>query len=107
MENSIGNLDSDAFMAKIFRSSLKKYFEVDHSYVITKFKFILFPFIIWNKNNGLLTNDDFNTQIENKNNSDSHLNPDLYLPLMFYISYVLLCCIRFGVSKADEYNLDI
>lgn len=106
MENSLGNLNSDAFMARIFRSSFKKYFEVDHSYVLKKFKFLLFPFSFTKKNSlGSFggTRDDIAPEMGNAPAQDTFLDADLYIPFMCFVTYVLLASIRVGVKATKKY----
>ena len=71
-------------------NGLKPYFEIDNSYVIYKLKNILFPFYLFKKESNP-------TDIINNNSSDAEdaqklkiEYPDMYIPLMSFITYILL-----------------
>jgi len=78
---------------------LKYYFDVSNSYVANKLRLILFPFMkkdwerqnVRNPQNGLVQGflpprEDFNA-------------PDLYIPFMAFITFVLLMGIKRGQNK--------
>ncbi|KAH3760524.1 protein transporter yif1 [Pelomyxa schiedti] len=76
---------------------LKSYFQVNNSYVMQKIRLILFPFFHeggWHRQaqctnttqSWYLPRDDLNA-------------PDLYIPMMGFISWVLLVCFKLGTSN--------
>uniref|UniRef100_A0A1I8C060 Protein YIF1 n=1 Tax=Meloidogyne hapla TaxID=6305 RepID=A0A1I8C060_MELHA len=73
--------------------NLKYYFAVDVNYVRRKLLIILFPFLHRDWTNKLSTNDKPMTPREDVN------APDLYIPSMAFITYILVAGIVFGVQK--------
>ncbi|KAF7633816.1 hypothetical protein Mgra_00006786 [Meloidogyne graminicola] len=73
--------------------NLKYYFAVDVNYVRRKLLIILFPFLHRDWTNKLATNDKPMTPREDIN------APDLYIPVMAFITYILVAGIVFGVQK--------
>jgi len=80
-----------------FNKDIKYYFDVDNRYVVEKLGIILMPFLWtgeWTK-----TRNEY---------GDSHMGflepklevhaPDLYIPLMSFISYVLITCLNMGIG---------
>lgn len=78
---------------------LKYYFAVNNSYVINKLRLILFPFR--HKSWGRLSiRTDMNGQTHIYRLPRDDLNaPDLYIPLMSLVSYILLVAIAMGRRK--------
>ena len=79
---------------------LKPYFEVDNKYVLYKLKNIFFPFYLFQSSPSL-------DALQQQNSSDAEDNmkltieyPDLYIPIMSFITYVLLI----GFSVAYKTN---
>ena len=80
------------------------YFDVSNSYVLNKIKLLLFPFIhkTWTrtvKNEGDLTayaapRADLNS-------------PDLYIPVMSFVSYIIIVGFRSGLSGGTAFSPDI
>uniref|UniRef100_A0A915PC81 Protein YIF1 n=2 Tax=Meloidogyne TaxID=189290 RepID=A0A915PC81_9BILA len=73
--------------------NLKYYFAVDVNYVRRKLLIILFPFLHRDWTNKLSTNDKPMTPREDIN------APDLYIPSMAFITYILVAGIVFGVQQ--------
>uniref|UniRef100_A0A182XWI1 Protein YIF1 n=1 Tax=Anopheles stephensi TaxID=30069 RepID=A0A182XWI1_ANOST len=73
-------------------SKLKYYFSVDNSYVVNKLKIIFFPFM--QKDWGMKYDHDNPVQPRYDINA-----PDLYIPAMSYITYVVLAGIALGMQK--------
>ena len=72
---------------------LKPYFTVDNKYVAHKLRLIIFPFIN-NENNNI------NEEIENDSKEGISKNsiayPDFYIPLMGFITFLLLIGLNLG-----------
>jgi len=82
-------------------AALKKYFDVTNSFVFKKIGLVLFPFRhkSWarmgrrNEQTGKM---DFSTPREDIN------SPDLYIPVMSCVTYVILCAITMTLEVTDE-----
>ncbi len=72
----------------IFNDTLKHYFDVDQSFAWRKLKFVLLPFF-FQKSEGEV--------FDAKN--DSIFKPELYIPTMSLISFVLIVCLNIIVIK--------
>lgn len=73
-------------------SKLKYYFAVDNSYVVNKLKIIFFPFL----------QKDWGTKYDHDNPVQPRYDinaPDLYIPSMSYVTYVVLAGIALGMQK--------
>ncbi len=73
-------------------SKLKYYFAVDNSYVLKKLRLIFFPFA--QKDWSLKFNQDQPVQPRYDINA-----PDLYIPVMGYITYIVLAGFMLGMQK--------
>uniref|UniRef100_A0A182PEB3 Protein YIF1 n=1 Tax=Anopheles epiroticus TaxID=199890 RepID=A0A182PEB3_9DIPT len=73
-------------------SKLKYYFSVDNSYVVNKLKIIFFPFL--QKDWGMKYDHDNPVQPRYDINA-----PDMYIPSMSYITYVVLAGIALGMQN--------
>lgn len=82
---------------------LKPYFSVDNKYVSMKLKLILFPFL-YNESKSLneeieFEQDDTNND-KNQNISKSSIAfPDLYVPLMGFITFLLVIALSLGTDN--------
>ena len=83
---------------------LKPYFTVDNRYVSRKLKMIVFPFL----NNELKSlneeiesdQDETNNELSNKGISRNSIAfPDLYVPLMGFITYLLVIALNLGTDN--------
>lgn len=81
------------FAQYISTFNLKYYFAVDTNYVRQKLCIILFPFLHRDWTNKFASNDKPMTPREDVN------APDLYIPLMAFITYILVAGFVFGVQK--------
>ncbi|EFC49411.1 predicted protein [Naegleria gruberi] len=72
---------------------LKCYFNVTNSYVSRKLLLVLFPFKKFD------TSYEYNNNNQNQTQERHLSDPDLYIPLMGYITYVLLVCFIMGAHK--------
>lgn len=81
------------FSQYITTFNLKYYFDVDTNYVRRKLFIILFPFFHKDWTNKLSSNDKPMSPREDVN------APDLYIPLMAFITYILVSGFVFGVQK--------
>lgn len=79
-----------------FFHHMKSYFDVNNSYVLYKLLSILFPFVKkWNRYSSSTTpnsNNSHNSPTMSENGVRDLKQPDLYIPSMFFISYILLVC---------------
>lgn len=82
---------------------LKPYFTVDNKYVSRKLKLLIFPFL-YNENKII------GEEIESDHNEDNQIGisrnsiafPDLYVPLMAFITFLLV--VAFSLGKDKQYN---
>lgn len=88
-------------------SILKQYFNVTHSYVRWKLLFVMFPFLP-SANAGTVTRS-VSRSVPSTDEEDSTglrlypgRRPDLYVPLMGYISYILV----YGLSRGKNFHPD-
>ncbi|CCF58038.1 hypothetical protein KAFR_0D03900 [Kazachstania africana CBS 2517] len=95
--NFIGQENFNQFQETVMNrantSMISHYFQVSTSYVLTKMKLILIPFL--NKNNWariMNGNGSFLTPVEDAN------SPDLYIPIMGLITYILIWNIKEGLN---------
>lgn len=100
-DGNIKNVESK--ISKFFSfGPLRYYFTVSSTYVQNKLKHILLPYLHarhhgrWERSH--LTNED--GSIEYVPPRDDINAPDLYIPLMAYATYVILCGIIYGVNRA-------
>ncbi|KAH6570387.1 hypothetical protein BASA60_007721 [Batrachochytrium salamandrivorans] len=80
-------------------SQLRYYFNVSNSYVLNKVRLLLFPFrhTSWSR---LVHRSEHNGQAEGYAPPREDLNaPDLYLPVMSYVTYVLLVGLTIGMAS--------
>ncbi|KAJ3207740.1 hypothetical protein HDU67_007265 [Dinochytrium kinnereticum] len=78
--------------------NLRRYFNVSNSYVLNKIRVLLFPFRqkIWTR---LVKRSEQDGQMEGFKPPREDLNaPDLYIPVMAFVTYVLLIGALYGVS---------
>ncbi|KAI9002333.1 YIF1-domain-containing protein [Gaertneriomyces semiglobifer] len=81
---------------------LKYYFNVSNSYVLTKLRLLLFPFRhqSWTR---LVRRSEQNGQMEGYKPPREDLNaPDLYIPVMSFVTYILLVGVRMGLAGANK-----
>ena len=106
--------ENKGYFSMFSLDGLKIYFDVTNHYVLHKLKIILFPFLLkedqWKMSGssiGFQGNDDFDSshlQSEDsmytpKNNLQA---PDLYIPLMSFVSYILIIGFFYGMNKKFE-----
>ncbi|KND01851.1 protein transporter YIF1 [Spizellomyces punctatus DAOM BR117] len=89
---------------------LKYYFNVSNSYVFNKIRLLLFPFRhqSWTR---LVRRSEQNGAMEGYKPPREDLNaPDLYIPVMSFVTYILLVGVRLGLqsaaSKSDPTQVD-
>ncbi|KAL7575032.1 hypothetical protein ACA910_010843 [Epithemia clementina (nom. ined.)] len=89
-----------------FLVTLRTYFAVDNKYVLQKIKTILFPFLKkeWNRNIKGYGGPDGMTPLHDLPIADENA-PDLYVPFMSLITYVLLCALVYG--NAGKFNPEV
>ena len=94
------------YLSFLSLDSLKIYFDVTNSYVLHKLKIILFPFLLkeddWKRGqNG--EQGAFGTTDEAEEDRFTPRNdlqaPDLYIPLMSFVSFILLTGFHLGISS--------
>lgn len=81
-------------------SFLKPYFEIDNQYLFTKIKNVLFPFLYRDPEIGIEENE---TTIKNRIEF-----ADLYLPLMSFMTYILLITLNMVLTsnEKDQFHPD-
>lgn len=99
--------DQSQEKVKSFLRLPKYYFAVNHRYVLRKMSLILFPFLsrTWGRQRGL----DHSFDGVAADNSSVYLPPredvnapDLYIPVMSFLTYVLVVAIVFGMRNAFQ-----
>ncbi len=99
LEEKTGSLLNDGNM---YWKNLKDYFVmVNHKYVYLKLKLLLYPNQLSWARGGHNKKDE--TCYDAANNSNSFINmPDLYIPLMSFVTYVLLIALLQGLKEASS-----
>lgn len=84
---------------------LRPYFAVDNSYVKRKMTKVLFPFLYkdWSRQENIHPNADGSVAYALPQEDENA--PDLYIPTMSLLTYVLLCALCYG--NAGKFNPDI
>lgn len=99
--------DQSQEKVKSFLRLPKYYFAVNHKYVLRKMSLILFPFLsrTWGRQRGI----DHSFDGVAADNSSVYLPPrddvnapDLYIPVMSFLTYVLVVAIVFGMRNAFQ-----
>lgn len=105
-EGNIKNVENR--ISKFFSfGPLRYYFTVSSTYVQNKLKHILLPYLHtrhngrWERNH--LTNENGSTEYVPPR--DDINAPDLYIPLMAYATYIILCGIIYGLNSAFKPDL--
>ncbi|TYZ63288.1 hypothetical protein PybrP1_009077 [[Pythium] brassicae (nom. inval.)] len=86
--------------------SLKYYFTVNNSYVKSRLKILLFPF--WHKNwrrLGASENNDANKPMQYAPPSRDINAPDLYIPLMGFLTYILI--VGYSKGTSNQFSPDV
>jgi len=93
----------------IFTSNIRSYFDVDNKYVLKKLLKIVFPF---SKSQELDYSQPTGWQEADygmANQEDHHqkrlLSPDMYIPLMAFMTFILMMCLSRGMGKAFQPDL--
>ena len=82
-------------------SFLKPYFMVDNYYVLRKLKFVFLPYFFKDVD---LEEDKLDSDTGNTTNNVQY---DLYLPIVGFITYLLLLAINIGIVDNTEFNPDL
>ncbi|KAG5634753.1 hypothetical protein H0H81_000896, partial [Sphagnurus paluster] len=81
-------------------TSLKHHFNVSNSYVINKIRLVLFPWLqkpqAWRRQ---VRRSESGQAAEWASPREDINSPDLYIPLMAVVSYILLCALHAGLQK--------
>ncbi|KAF2078514.1 hypothetical protein CYY_000139 [Polysphondylium violaceum] len=77
-------------------STLKSYFNVNNSYVFNKIKLVLFPFSQRTWKRRIHRANDVDTYLPPRDDINA---PDLYIPLMAFITYFLLYGFQLGIQE--------
>jgi hypothetical protein len=81
-------------------SFLKPYFEIDNSYIFKKMKYVILPF--------LYKAPDVGIESDNDGPSKEKIDfADLYLPLMSFVTYVLVNVFNIVFTEKNEFHPDI
>ncbi|KAF9074717.1 YIF1-domain-containing protein [Rhodocollybia butyracea] len=80
--------------------SLKHHFNVSNSYVIHKLKLIVFPWThkSWSRRVHHVQRSDQQTQAEYQDPREDVNSPDLYIPLMAIVTYILISALHSGLQ---------
>ncbi|KAL9656564.1 hypothetical protein ABK040_012147 [Willaertia magna] len=97
IDNQSNNISSRYWL---WFDSLKCYFNVTNNYVSSKLLMLIFPFRKFNIQSSQQSNHQLNNNNNNQQQSveERNLNdPDLYIPIMSFITYILLVCFIMGI----------
>jgi len=79
---------------------LKPYFEIDNQYIINKIKILILPFLYKEPQVG--------TELEGEAIPKERIDfPDLYLPTMSFMTYILLVTLNIVFSSGADFHPDI
>jgi protein transport protein YIF1 len=100
VENAMGNIgrNSSGWANQFFNSSLKTYFEIDNSFLLRKLKHLFLPFLSKNT----IRNDQNQGYDVEVPEEVSIFKIDLYIPLMSFVTYILLTCMNMGLQEKFE-----
>lgn len=109
------NKNMDSWAAKCFQGSFKKYFEITNAYLVKKVFFVFLPFLdkVEELSSGSFLGKLFKQSQSSENSmgdegssSGQGSEPpmkvtdlDLYIPLMGFVSYILLTCMYLGITS--------
>lgn len=97
MESSVNNINANSWAKQAFNSSIKGYFEIDNSYLMGKLRHIIFPFMSRVEQS---KPDIQPIELQNSSQTDNSIfRSDLYIPLMSFVTYILLSCLSLGLEK--------
>jgi len=82
----------------IFTAELRHYFNVNNRYVLKKIKMILFPFISQEESSKTLSEDFFQENNPYQLPKKSLSSPDLYIPVMAIMTFILMMCFTKGMG---------
>ncbi|KAF8066873.1 protein transporter yif1 [Lyophyllum atratum] len=84
-------------------TNLKHHFNVSNSYVINKIRLVLFPWLqkpqAWRRK---VRRSDSGQAAEWASPREDINSPDLYIPLMALVTYILLCALHAGLQKQSH-----
>lgn len=83
-------------------SFLKPYFMIDNSYVRYKLTLILAPFLNKELRSGIKNEDD-----DDKPAQSAIDYPDLYIPLMSFITYILIVTFKIASVSTGQFDPDV
>lgn len=84
---------------------LKPYFDIDNQYVLKKLTYIFVPFLKGKNNNSISSNDSMQQSLQSKTTNVERF--DLYLPLMSFITYVLIISFNIALNNAEIFGPQI
>ncbi|CAD8067673.1 unnamed protein product [Paramecium sonneborni] len=87
----------DSLLNQIFSSQYRYYFDVDNMYVVKKSIMTIAPYLY--RGNWALS-----SEFQAISPTENVHAPDLYLPLMSLITFVLLRCLNLGITDKQEFN---
>ncbi|KAG0274797.1 hypothetical protein BGZ95_009465, partial [Linnemannia exigua] len=88
------------------RAALQPYFNVSNSYVVNKLKLLVFPWRhkLWTR---LLKRSETTGETIGYLSPRDDINaPDMYIPVMAFVTYVLLVALSAGVASGDKVSKD-
>ena len=98
IDRKISGFDTSGWAQNFFaKTHIKEYFEIDNKYLLQKLRFLIFPFLSSSKKS---ETQEENMGIGAPSASSSYLtHTDLYIPIMAYMTYVILSCFMLGLAK--------
>ena len=96
----MGNLQNNSMglAEKFFNGSIKNYFQIDNTYLSKKLKHLFIPFLTKNITEVSQGNEE-NFQAEEGAQDISVFKPELYIPFMSFVTYILLTCLSMGLDE--------
>lgn len=92
---------SSEYLSFLSLNFLKPYFNINNKYVYRKIKFLLLPFLY--KEPELQETDDFEDNPFEMGRSKIEF-PDLYIPTISFISFLLLTTFNFAITSKSEFH---
>jgi len=87
----------------IFTSTIRSYFDINNKYVLKKLLKIVFPFAKSDPNLSTTSGFDQSDYGMSTGSEDHHmkrlLSPDLYIPLMALMTFILVVCLARGIGQ--------
>lgn len=112
VQNQIKNrfIQTPSLSDYIFTSRVRSYFDINNKYVLKKLLKIVFPFTKAKEYETTATSESYDTNYGMSSSDHDHhekrlLSPDLYIPLMSFMTFILMVCLARGIGQ--EFKPDL